>query len=123
MLGDTLTVTLDGSGGTAVVTSKINQDAYSAEYLKKQALDEVRVRVKHSKDTVKAGTQPFDRHIVTFEQYVYPTEVKPLGVTRTVQFTIRNDPSDSEAAVTDLGEALTFWLTDANLTKLFGWES
>lgn len=123
MLGDTLTVTLDGSGGTAVVASKINQDAYSAEYLKKQALDEVRVRVKHSKDTVKAGTQPFDRHIVTFEQYVYPTEAKPLGVTRTVQFTIRNDPSDSEAAVTDLGEALTFWLTDANLTKLFGWES
>nr|UJQ85997.1 MAG: putative coat protein [Leviviridae sp.] len=123
MLGDTLTATLDGSGGTAVVTSKINQDAYSAEYLKKRTTDEVRVTIKHSKDTVKAGTQPFDRHNVTFEQYVYPTEAKPLGVRRIVSLIIRNDPSDDEAAVTDLGEALTFWATDANLTKLFGWES
>nr|UJQ85336.1 MAG: putative coat protein [Leviviridae sp.] len=123
MLGDTLTVTLDGSGGTAVVANKINQDSYSAEYLKKQTLDEVRVRVKHSKDTVKAGTQPFDRHVVTFEQFVYPTEAKPLGILRSVSLTIRNDPSDTETDVTNLGEALTFWATDANLTKIFGWES
>lgn len=123
MLGDTLTVTYDGSGGTAVVCSKINQDAYTAEYLKKGTLDETRVKVRHLKETVKAGSQPFDRHIVTFTQYVYPTEAKPLGVTREVSLTIRNDPSDTEASVTDLGEALTFWATDANLAKLFGWES
>jgi len=123
MLGDTLTVTLDGSGGTAVVASKINQDSYSAEYLKKRTDDEVRVSIKHSKDTVKLGTQPFDRHNVTIEQYVYPTEAKPLGIRRIVQLIIRNDPSDDEVAVTDLGEALTYWASDANLTKLFGWES
>lgn len=123
MLGDTLTVTLDGSGGTAVVCSKINQDAYSSEYLKKRTSDEVRVKVRHIKETVKAGATPVDRHILTFTQFVYPTEAKPLGVTREATLTIRNDPSDTEADVTDLGEALTFWATDANLTKLFGWES
>lgn len=123
MLGDTLTVTYDGSGGTAVVCSKINQDAYSAEYLKKDTLFETRVKVRHLKETVKANTQAFDRHIVTFTQFVYPTEAKPLGVTREVSLTIRNNPSDTESAVTDLGEALTFWASDANLTKLFGWES
>jgi hypothetical protein len=123
MLGDTLTVTLDGSGGTAVVASKINQDSYSAEYLKKRTDDEVRVRIKHSKDTVKAGSQAFDRHNVTFEQFVYPTEEKPLGVLRQIQLIIRNDPSDDEVALTDLGEALTYWAADTNLTKLFGWES
>lgn len=123
MLGDTLTVTLDGSGGTAVVTNKINQDSYTAEYLKKRTTDEIRVRVRHSKDTVRAGSQPFDRHVVTFEQFLYPTEAKPLGVLRSISLTIRNDPSDDEAGVTDLGEALTFWASDANLTKLFGWES
>lgn len=123
MLGDTLTVTLDGSGGTAVVTSKINQDSYSAEYLKKQTNDEVRVRVRHIKETAKAGLTALDRHTVTFTQYVYPTEAKPLGVTREVQLIIRNDPSDTITDVTNLGEALTYWATDANLDKLFGWES
>lgn len=123
MLGETLTLTLDGTGGTPVVLSRINQDSYSAEYLKKGALSEHRVNIKHSKDTVKAGTQPFDRHVVKFEEYVYPTVAKPLGVLRTITLIIRNDPSDTESAVTDLGEALTFWATDVNLTKLFGWES
>lgn len=123
MLGDTLTVTLDGSGGTAVITSKIDGFGYSSEYLKKRANDEIRVRIKHSKDAVKAGTQQFDRHNVTFEQYVYPTEAKPLGVRRQATLIIRNDPSDDESAVTDLAEALMFWATDANLTKLFGWET
>lgn len=123
MLGDTFTVTLDGSGGTAVVASRINQDQYSAEYLKKDTDSEIRVRVRHSKDTVRAGSQPFDRHNVTFEQYVYPTEAKPLGVLRQVQLIIRNDPTDSVTDVTNLGEALAYWATDANLDKLFGWES
>jgi hypothetical protein len=123
MLGDTLTVTLDGSGGTACVCSKINQDAYSSEYLIKRTLDEVRVRVRHSKETVKVGAQPFDRHNVEFTQFVYPTEAKPLGVTRQVYLVIRNDPSDAVADVTNLGEALAYWATDANLDKIFGWES
>lgn len=123
MLGETLTVTPDGSGGVAVVLSRINQDNYASEYLKKEALLETRVRIKHTKDTVKAGTQPFDRHTVTFEQFVYPTEAKPLGIKRSVQLVIRNDPSDAEADVTNLGEALTFWATDAILGKLHGWDS
>lgn len=32
MLGNTLTVTLDGSGGTAKTLQLINQDGYSSEY-------------------------------------------------------------------------------------------
>lgn len=123
MLGETLTVTLDGSGGTAVVTSRIKEADYASEYLKKRTSDEIRVRIKHSKDAVKAGTQLFDRHNVTFEQYVYPTEAKPLGILRQATLIIRNDPTDDEAAVTDLAEALMFWASDANLTKLYGWES
>lgn len=123
MLGETLTVTLDGSGGTAVVASRIKEADYASEYLKKRTNDEIRVRIKHSKDAVKAGTQLFDRHNVTFEQYVYPTEAKPLGVLRQATLIIRNDPTDDEAAVTDLAEALMFWASDANLTKLYGWES
>jgi hypothetical protein len=123
MLGDTLTVTLDGSGGTAVVTSKINQDSYAAEYLNKGATYEIRVRVRHSKETPKADGIAYDRHNVEFTQYVYPTALLPHGRTRQAYVVFRNEPDDDLAACTDLGEALTFWLTDANILKIFGWES
>lgn len=123
MLGDTLTVTVGGSGGAANVCSKIQESGYSSEYLKKNATDEVRVRVRHLKETAAAGKTPLDRHNVVFTQYVYPTEAKPLGVTREVQLIIRNDPTDAVADVTNMGEALAFWATSGNLDKLFGWES
>lgn len=122
MLGDTLTATLGGSGGTAVVTNKISEGNNASEYLKKRANDEVRVRIRHSNDTVKAGTQPFERHNVLIEQYVYPTTEKPLGVRRQVQLIIRNDPTDAEVGVVDLAEALTYWADSTILSKLFGWE-
>jgi hypothetical protein len=123
MIGDTLTVTYDGSGGTAVVTSKINQDNFSADYLKKDALYETRVQIRHLVETPKSGAQSYDRHQITFTQFVYPTTARPLGYTRQAYMIIRNDPVDDLAAVTDLGEALTFWLTDVNILKLVGWES
>lgn len=123
MLGDTLTVTLDGSGGTAVVTSKINQDSYSAEYLSKGATYEIRAKVRHSKETPKADGIAYDRHNVEFTQYVYPTEALPHGRIRQAYVVIRNEPEDDLTAVVDLVEALPFWLTDANILKLCGWES
>jgi hypothetical protein len=123
MLGDTLTVTLDGSGGTAVVTSKINQDSFGAEYLKKRTSDEVRVKVRHQLERVGTDGRQFERHNVEFSQYVYPTEAVPLGRQRTMYVVLRNEKSDDIAACNDLAEALSFWLTEANLDKLFGWES
>lgn len=122
MLGDTLTVTVGGSGGTARTLSKINQDAYSAEYLWKGSSEQLQVLVRHNKETPKGGAQ-IDRHNVTFNEFVYPTTEKPLGVTRQVSFTLRNDPTDAEGSVTDLGEALSYWMSSSNLAKLFGWES
>lgn len=123
MLGDTLTVTVGGSGGTANVVSKIQESGYSSEYLKKNTSDEIRVRVRHIRENARAGTAALDRHQVIITQFVYPTEVKPLGLTREVQFILRNDPTDAVTDVTNIGEALAFWLTASNLDKLFGWES
>lgn len=123
MLGDTLTMTLDGSGGTAKVTSKINQDGYAAEYLLKESTSQFRALVRHSKESVKANGVNYDRHNVLFEQYVYPTEAAPNGFTRQVSLTIRCQPEDTLADIVDLGEALTYWASDTILGKLVGWES
>lgn len=122
MFGDTITVTLDGSGGTARVCSKINQDVYSSEYLNRTATDEIRVQIRHSTESLKPGQlYPLERHNVTFTQTVFATVSAPEFV-RQVSTTIRNTKNDALVDVTNLGEAMSFWLTDTNYDKLNIWE-
>ena len=125
MLGSSLTITLDGSGGTAKVLPLINQDAYSTEYFLAESLVTYRCKVRHSRDNVKAGTQPFDRHTVTFTTFVKPTTGVPLGSQTDVIFTIRNDPNGVASDQIDLAEAMSFFMVKAGgiSAKLLGWES
>ena len=125
MLGTSLTMTLDGSGGTAKVLPLINQDGYTSEYFLDEGLVTYRARVRNGRDNVKAGTQPFDRHTVTFSRYVKPTSTIPLGSLSEVSFTIRNDPSGTPADIIDVSEAMSFYMVNAGgiASKLLGWES
>nr|UJQ85553.1 MAG: putative coat protein [Leviviridae sp.] len=124
MIGDSITFTYGGSGGTAVVCNKINQDGYGAEYLNKGAVFDTRIRIRNSQDTVKADSTDIDRHIVTVEKLTHPTEALPFGRLTSVSFTVRNDPADAVADVVDVGEGAAFSLmTSTILGKLFGWES
>jgi len=125
MLGSTLTVTLDGSGGTAKTLPLINQDGYSAEYFLDETLVQYRAKVRHSRDNVKAGTQSFDRHTVTFARFLKPTEAIPLGRLTEVIYTIRMDPNEVASDVIDLSEAMSFYMVKAGAigAKLLGWES
>jgi hypothetical protein len=125
MLGSTFVVTLDGSGGTVKTLPLINQDGYGAEYYLDDTLVTYRTRVRHSKDNVKAGTQPFDRHTVTMSRFTKPTEALPLGSLSEVSFTIRNDPNGVQSEIIDLSEAMSFYMVKAGgiASKLLGWES
>jgi hypothetical protein len=125
MLGTSLVVTLDGSGGTAKTLPLINQDGYSSEYFFDDGLVTYRAKVRHSRDSVKAGTQAFDRHVVTFERFVKPTSTIPLGSMTQVIYTIRTDPNGVASDIIDLSEAMSFYMVKAGgiATKLLGWES
>lgn len=125
MLGSSLTITLDGSGGTAKVLPLINQDGYGAEYFLDDTTVTYRAKVRHSRDNVKAGTQPYDRHSVTFTRYVKPTTLIPLGSTSEVVFTIRTDPNAVASDVIDVAEAMSYYMVKAGgiAAKLLGWES
>lgn len=125
MLGTSLTITLNGSGGTAKVLPLINQDGYSSEYFLDDGLVTYRAKVRHSRDNVKAGAQPFDRHTVTFSRFVKPTSTIPLGSLTEVIFTIRNDPAGTSADIIDVSEAMSFYMVNAGgiAAKLLGWES
>jgi hypothetical protein len=125
MLGATLTITMNGSGGTAKVLPLINQDGYSSEYFLDEGATTYRAKVRHSRDNVKAGTQPFDRHTVTFSRFVKPTSTVPLGSLCEVTHTIRCDPTGVSADQIDVSEAMSFYMVNAGgiAAKLLGWES
>jgi hypothetical protein len=125
MLGTTLTITLDGSGGTAKVLPLINQDGYSSEYFLDDTTVTYRAKVRHSRDNVKAGTQNFDRHTVTFSRFVKPTEAVPLGSLSEVTYIIRSDPNGVTSDIIDVSEAMSFYMVKAGgiAAKLLGWES
>lgn len=125
MLGSTFVVTLDGSGGTVKTLPLINQDGYGAEYYLDDTTVTYRAKVRHSKDNVKAGLQPFDRHTVTMSRFTKPTEALPLGSLSEVTFTIRNDPNGVQSEIIDLAEAMSFYTVKAGAiaSKLLGWES
>jgi hypothetical protein len=125
MLGSSLTLTLDGSGGTAKSLPLINQDGYSSEYFLDDTTVTYRAKVRHSRDNVKAGSQSFDRHTVTFSRFVKPTEALPLGSLSEVTFTIRNDPNGNPGDIIDVSEAMSFYMVKAGgiAAKLLGWES
>lgn len=125
MLGTSLVITLDGSGGTAKTLPLINQDGYSSEYFLDDTTVTYRAKVRHSRDNVKVGTQPFDRHTVTFSRYVKPTSSLPLGSLSEVIYTIRTDPNAVASDVIDVSEAMSFYMVKAGgiAAKLLGWES
>lgn len=125
MLGSTLTITLDGSGGTAKVLPLINQDGYSAEYYLDDGAVTYRAKVRHGRDNVKAGTQAYDRHTVTFTRFEKPGDTYPSGSTSEVSLTIRNDPNGASADIIDVSEAMSFYMVKAGgiAAKLLGWES
>lgn len=126
-LGNTLTITMNGSGGTAKVLPLINQDGYSAEYFLDDTTVTYRAKVRHSRDSVKPGTQAYDRHTVTFTRFVKPTapSIVQIGSTAEVSFTIRTDPNGVSADIIDLSEAMSFFMVNAGgiAPKLLGWES
>jgi len=125
MLGSTLTITLDGSGGTAKVLPLINQDGYSSEYYLDEALVWYRAKIRHTTDSTKAGAQTFSRHTVTFQRFVKPTTLAPSGLLSEVITTIRHSPNDVASEVIDVSEAMSFYMVKAGgiAAKLLGLES
>ncbi|DAD51584.1 coat protein [ssRNA phage Zoerhiza.4_12] len=124
-LGTTLTVTLDGSGGTAKVLPLINGPYEGqSEYFLDETTVWWRAKVRHSSDNVKAGTQAFDRHTVTFQRYLKPSGATPGRLTEII-YTVRNDPNEIAADIIDLSEAMSFYMVKAGgiAAKLLGKEA
>lgn len=119
MLGDTLTFTVNA---VAKTVKKINQDSFSSEYLLREATQEFRVKVRHSKEKNLVSGHAMDRHNVEITQTIYPSVTYPTGLVRQAYVVIRNAIEDTATEVDYLSDSLADWVK-TNAPLLVGWES
>lgn len=120
MLGDTVSITVNA---VAKTLAKINQDGYSSEYYLREATQEFRLKVRHSKDRPNGKGVQVDRHNVELTQTIYPDASGLGGKTRRVYGVITNEFSDDAVALGYLQSALNGFMTAANVSKFANWES
>jgi len=122
MLGDSITINLGGSGGTARVLNKINQDGYSAEYFDRTSTDEIRMFVRHSTENYKPTGVTRDRHNVEITRRIFATASVPEINVR-FYFVMSHEAHYDEDSYVDLVEGIHEWMTAPNLGKVLEWQS
>jgi hypothetical protein len=119
MLGNTVVLTI---GGVAKTLTLVNTGTdYTGEYYLREATQEFRFKVRHSKVN-GAGQAPADRHNAELVRTVFATTTTPEYVDK-AYFVFQASPGRTAV---DMMSAIAVWGTatsNANLTKLEGWES
>lgn len=124
MLSENFTLPQDlGSGATLKVEPpRVNQDAYSSEYLILGTLSRHRIRVRHSIVKATSVRPAYDRHNVEVVETVYATATE-AEFDRKVYFVIENLPSDADNVDLNIHGLATWLQTGTNMAQLIGWES
>lgn len=117
MFGNTLVLPQVGGNITLV---KINQDAYSSEYMFRTALTQYNAKIRHSK--VKVGAVEYDRHNFEVVQVTFATATA-AEFKRKFYFVYEHLPADTSVDLGDAVADLAILTADAFLISLFGWES
>jgi hypothetical protein len=123
MFADPQTLTVNS---IAVAMVKINQDAYSSEYLLRSSIQEYRLTIRNSTYIDKKRGVPIDRHTVQIVNTVYPVSPSVLSTIRKTYVVIENQQGDTLAESTYVASALFTWLnasSAAAVTKLLNFES
>jgi hypothetical protein len=119
MLGNTLV--LPQVGGDIILV-KINQDAYSSEYMFKNSTSQYNAKIRHTKTAPRNGQPGYDRHNFEIMQTVFAAgEVAEYY--RKFYFVWEVKPSETSKDLADAVADLAIVTSGAFLTSLLGWES
>jgi len=119
MLGNTLVLPQVGGDITLV---KINQDAYSSEYMFKNSTSQYTAKIRHTKTSPRNGLPALDRHNFEVVQTVF--EVGEVAeYQRKFYFVWEVKPSETSKDLADAVVDLMILTSNAFLTSLLGWES
>lgn len=116
-------IVLNDISGTGTVTlKKINQDAYSGEYFKRNSNTEYRMKVRHTQENVKSGARPVMRHNVEYTVTEYQTDGTPPIVYQ-AYFVVRHNDVAVDAKTSVILGQLNSFLGSGDITALLGWET
>lgn len=108
MFGDTIEVGFDGI--PVVALTKINQDGYSSEYLFRDTLTELRLKIRHSKESLKPGqSKAVERHNCLFSVTKFATSTTP-ELYADLSYTLRASPGLPIAQLPHIAASFSGWL-------------
>lgn len=121
MFADPSVVTINGS---AKSLPKIRFDGYSSEYALRSATDVISLNLRNypSRIDKKRGVSVV-RHNVELTQTVFPVAPSTTSVVRKAYITFEHQEGDTLLDPSYVVQALTAFMTSANITKLMNSES
>lgn len=119
MLGDTLTIAIDGANK---VLARINQDNFGAQYLLLSPTEEFAVSIRHSKDKPRLNELDRDRHNVRLTHTIFGTAGAP-NIVRETSVTLVGPRADDKAAFSKEVVGVGAYLSAVTTAKILGWES
>lgn len=115
---DPLVITINGS---AKSLNKINQDNYGSEFLLREATQEIRAKVRHSKLKADANGIVRDNHNFEVVVTTFATDTTVEDYEKFYSNMIRN-PSKTDVDLPDAVADLMIASSDAFLLKLNTWQ-
>jgi len=114
--------------GTAITLGKMNQDGYSSEYMFRDTTKEIRMKIRHSKESMKPGqAYQIERHncLLSVTVYATPTVAEQFSE---VSFTLRAAPGNSTAVAQLINNCWIAWMgsgatATGRITDLIAWGS
>lgn len=123
MLGETLTLNLGTVEDPNEITLfRINQDGYSAEYRLKESDREHVVIIRHSTEKTRVKGKVVERHQVSYQQNLFPTELSPQGETRQAYTILRVAPELDPTNASNMTAAVSRLAMD-NALAIVNWRS
>ena len=114
--------------GASITLEKMNQDGYSSEYLFRDTTKEIRMKIRHAKESLKAGqVYPIERHNCLLSTTVYATPTAAEQFSE-ISFTLRAAPGNSLALAQLVNNAWIAWMgsgatASGRITTLTAWGS
>lgn len=100
----------------------ISEGNFSSEYLVRSPTNEVRMKIRHSKEKATKGAVALDRHNVELSMTTFPSVTFPNGAFDQAYIVIRSNPNSDGASAVDIAKALCS-VVAADAEAIVGWQS
>lgn len=102
---------------------KINQDNYGSEYYLREATEDYRVKIRHSKEAAQKNGSQLERHNVELTRTIFAASTDERDVVLQTYTVIRCEKSSDLTKLGHTQAALNGLLTAGVVSDLAGWQN